>query len=58
MILSEEQFKEKLREEPDTDYIKALLELGKIWSQRWVIKALQTELEMRKHEWNVGLQHE
>lgn len=57
MILDRETFAERLRSEPDTEYIKALLMLAKSWSQQWVIEDLEKELKIRKHEWAVGLQH-
>lgn len=57
MKLDEATFKERLRKEPDAEYVKALLTLAVAWSQPWVIDALRAEIETRKHEWAVGKQH-
>ena len=47
MVLDKEAFVAKLRTEPDTFYIKALLEMAIAFSDGWVIEALQKEIEAR-----------
>lgn len=47
MVLENDAFVAKIRAEPDTAYIKALLEMAIVFSEGWVIEALKSELDTR-----------